>query len=86
MLTLAGRIADAASAMGWACIAIYFVWRYVKHRKLVSLMIACMALGWTSACLGGVLNIGFAPWRGFVALLLACAVGYAIVRVERTGR
>lgn len=86
-LALAGKIADGLSVCAWTAIAIYFVRRFAQHRKLVSLMIALMALGWASACLdAAALGFDLSPWRGMVALALAISVGYAIVRVERTGR
>jgi hypothetical protein len=80
------RIADSLAAASWLAIAGYFVFRFAKYRKLVSLMLSFMALGWASACLDGVFNFGFDSYRGAVALALAASVGYAIVRVERTGR
>jgi len=76
------RTLDLVAAAAWAAVAAYFVARYARHRKLVSLMLALMALGWASACL----PLDIAPWRGFTAVALAVAVGYAIIRVERTGR
>ena len=65
--------------------SVYFVRRYILHRKLVSLGLAVMALGWVVVGLSTLFPLPV-PWGTGGAILLGVWVWFTIIRVERTGR
>lgn len=77
--------ADCAAALEWAAVSAYFIRRYILHRKLVSLGLAVMALGWVAVGLSTLFPIP-TPWGTVGALMLGLWVWFTIIRVERTGR
>ena len=76
--------ADVLVVVEWATISGYFVRRFVKHKKPVSLCIAAMALGWVF--LG--LESRFVPSHLLqaIAIALGVVVWYAIFHVEKRSR
>lgn len=74
------RIADVIVVLQWAAVSAYFIRRFIRHRKLVSLSLAAMSLGWLAIGLGTV-----APaiiFKSF-AIVLGAFVWFSIWRVER---
>ena len=82
------RVADALIAFEWLTVCAYFIRRYVQHRKLVSIALAAMSLGWL---LLGLSESVFeperlaAPLKGS-AIALGAFIWFAIWRVEKEGR
>ena len=85
MNPLLARSADGLVVLLWAAVAGYFVRRYVQHRRIVSLALATMALGWLYIGLEDSLSERF-PVAAVkaVAVILGVMVWYAIWRVEAT--
>lgn len=74
----------------WGAVSGYFVARWVRHRKIVSIGMAVMALGWPWVAapdlLGPRLWEYMGPAMKVVSFLLGAFVVYAIVRVEKSGK
>lgn len=83
-----GKILDVAVILIWLSVSIFFVRRYFTYRKLVSLMLAFMALGWATLGLRGFFPFLRAQteWFNFVAIVLGSMIWYSIYRVSKTGR
>ena len=81
----ARSLVDGAVALEWLAVSAYFIQRYLKHRRLVSLGLAAMACGWVLVALRSTLPVPD-PWGTVSAAMLGVFVWYAIIRVERTGR
>lgn len=87
-------ILDALTLAIWTGISIFFVRRFLRHHKLVSLMIAFMAFGWATLgwttialyVLRPVLLHMCLHWFNVIAIALGLAVWYSIWRVERHGK
>lgn len=76
-----------AAVFLWLGVTIYFVRRFVNHRKVVSLAIAAMALGWAANSAQALYPESFmGAWFSVASLVLGVFVIVAIVRVETTGR
>lgn len=64
----------------WGAIGCYFLTRFLEYKKLVSLALVGMAMGWL------ILGMGY-HWRGwqFLAIALGLFIAFSIWRVERRG-
>ena len=83
-----GKILDVLVIVLWFSISVFFVRRYFTYQKLVSLMLAFMALGWATLGLRGFFPFLRAQteWFNFVAIVLGCLIWYSVYRVSKTGR
>jgi CHASE2 domain-containing sensor protein len=74
--------ADAAIVLEWGAVSGYFLWRWFRHRRLVSFCLAAMALGWLLMGLLEAREPHVVPVKA-AALGLGLVLWYSIWRVER---
>lgn len=81
---LLARSADGLVVLLWAAVAGYFFRRWLQMRRLVSIALAAMALGWVYIGIEDALPDTFpsSPAKG-LAIALGILLWYAIWRVER---
>lgn len=77
---------DLLAVALWLGVAGYFVNRFVKHRRLVSISLSLMSLGWAILGLTRGMPSSHYFWLDCLSFGLGLFMVYAIVRVERTGR
>lgn len=88
-LQIPAGVVDAIILMQWGAIGGYFVWRFVRFKKLVSLTLALMSMGWMLVGVSKTLRLivgNLDTWLKCASIVTGGVVWYAIVRVERTGR
>lgn len=78
----AASVVDALIVVEWAVVSAYFLWRWFKHRRLVSFCLSAMALGWLLMGLLETHEPHMAPVKAG-ALGLGLVLWYSIWRVER---
>jgi len=82
------KLSDAAILLEWGGVFIYFLRRFVKMRKVVSLALAGMSLGWLILGLGDIslrLSHGFEALK-VLALGLGAFLWWSVWRVEKKGK
>lgn len=82
------KILDVVIILVWSVVSLHFVARFLKLRKLVSLALSLMPVGWVALGLGAEWQsrVVWLMFTKVVAILAGSFLIYTIIRVERHGR